>query len=78
MNFLHIFGILTGIPGNSFKVLQNSGIPEDFESAGFEILHKLPLSSLEIVEFFGTQVSVVHRVVWIFSGIAHYPLPRGA
>ena len=56
-----MFGILTGIPGNSFKVLQNSGIPQDFESAGFGILHRLLLSFLEILKFLGTQFSVVHR-----------------
>ena len=60
MNFLQIFGILTGILLNSFKVLQNSGIPQDFESAGFGILYKLLLPSLEILNFLGTQVSVVH------------------
>ena len=54
MNFLEIFGILTGIPGNSLKVLLNSGIPQDFESVGFGILHKLLLSSLEILKFLGT------------------------
>ena len=59
--FPQIFWILTGIPRNSFKVLQNSGIPQDFESAGFGILHKLLLSFLEILKFLGTQFSVVHR-----------------
>ena len=61
MNFSQIFGILTGIPGNSLKVLQNSGIPQDFESAGFGILHKLLLCFLEILKFLGTQFGVVHR-----------------
>ena len=61
MNFPQIFAILTGIPGNSFKVLQNSGIPQDFELAGFGILHKLLLSFLEILKFLGTQFNVVHR-----------------
>ena len=59
--FPQIFGILTRIPGRSFKVLQNSGIPEDFESAGFGILHKLLLPFLEILKFLGTQFSVIHR-----------------
>ena len=40
--------------------LQNSGIPQDFELAGFRILHKLLLSFLEILKFLGTQFSVVH------------------
>ena len=48
------------IPENSFKVLQNSEIPQDFESAGFGILHKLLLSFLEILKFLGTRFSVVH------------------
>ena len=39
--------ILTRIPEKSFKILQISGIPQDFESAGFGILHKL-LGNLEI------------------------------
>ena len=52
---------LTGIPGKPFKILQNSGIPQEFESAGFGILHKLLLSFLEILKFLGTQFSVVHR-----------------
>ena len=60
MNFPQIFGILAGIPGNPFKVLQNSGIPEDFESAGLGILHKLLLSFLEILKFLGAQFNVVH------------------
>ena len=33
-NFRQILYILTGIPGKPFKFLQNSGIPQDFESAG--------------------------------------------
>ena len=70
MNSPQIFGIFTGIPGNSFKVLQNSGISQDFESAGFGIVHKL-LPSLEILKFLGTQFSVVHRggvdIFWIFT-----------
>ena len=60
MNFPQIIGILTGLRGNSFKVLQNSGIPQDLESAGFGILHKLLLLFLEILKFLGTQFSVVH------------------
>ena len=59
--FFEFFLILTGIPGNSFKVLQNSGISQDFESAGFGILQKLLLSFLEILTFLGTQFSVVHK-----------------
>ena len=58
MNFPQLFGILTGI---SFKVLRNSGIPQDFESVGFGILHKLLLYFLEIMKFFGNQFGVVHR-----------------
>ena len=61
MNFSKISLILTGIPGKPFKVLQNSGIPEDFESAGFGILQKLLLSFLEILKLVGTQFIVVHR-----------------
>ena len=60
MNLPPIFVTLTRIPENSFKVLQNSGIAQDFESAGFGILHKLLLSFLEILKFLGTQFSVVH------------------
>ena len=60
MNLLQVFGILTGIQGNSFKVLQDSGIPQDFESAGFGILHKLLLSFLEILTFWEpTSVSSI-------------------
>ena len=73
MNSPQIFGTLTGILGNSFKVLQHSGILQDFESAGFGILHKLLLSFLEILKFLGTQLSVVHGgggEWWIFSGTA--------
>ena len=61
MNFLESLQILTGILGKPFKILQISGIPEDFESAGFGILHKLLLSFLDILKFLGTQFSVVHR-----------------
>ena len=32
MNFPKILQILTKIPGKQSKVLQNSGIPQDFES----------------------------------------------
>ena len=42
------------------EVLQYSEIPQDFESAWFGILHKLPLSFLEILKFLGTQFIVVH------------------
>ena len=42
------------------EVLQKSGIPQNFESAGSGILHKLLLSILEILKFLGTQFSVVH------------------
>ena len=53
--------------------MQNSGIPQDFESAGSGILLKLQLSFLEILKVLGTQVSVVHGGGgWIFSGIAQY------
>ena len=61
MNISKILLILTGIPGKPFKVLRNSGIPQDFESEGFGILHKLPLYFLEILKFVGTQFSVAHR-----------------
>ena len=60
MNSPKILWILIGIPAKPFKMLQNSGIPKDFESAGFEILHELFLSFLEILKFLGTQFSVVH------------------
>ena len=72
MNFPKILWILTGIPRKSFKVLQNSWIPQYLESARFAIFQKLLLSLLEILKFSSTQFSVVHRGVWIFSGIAHY------
>ena len=68
MNFPKILWILTRIPGKPFKVVRNSGIPQYFESTGFEILPKLLLSFLEILRFLGTQFSVVHKGVWIFSG----------
>ena len=71
MNFRQIFGILTGIPGKSFKVLQNSGILQDFESAGFGILHKLLISFLEILKFLGTNSVSSIGGVWIFSGVPH-------
>ena len=61
MNFPKILGILTGIPGKPFKILQNSEIPQDSKSAGFGILHKLLLSFLEILKFLGIQFSVVNR-----------------
>ena len=60
MNFPPIFEILTGIPGNSFKVLQNLEFLKILKSAGFGILHKLLLSFLEMLKFLGTQFSVVH------------------
>ena len=42
------------------KFLQNSGIPQDFESVGSGILQKLQLSFLEILKFLGTQFGVLH------------------
>ena len=60
-----------GILRKLFKVLQNSGIPQDLEPARFGILQKLLLSFLEILEFLSTQSSVVHRGLWIFS-INHF------
>ena len=76
MNFPQIFGILTGILGNSFKVLQNSALPQDSESAELGILHKLLLSFLEILKVLDAQFSVVHGGRGggerIFSGIAQY------
>ena len=62
---------------NSRKTIQNLAKfrnPQDSESAGFGILYKLLLPFLEILQFLGTQFSVVHRV-WIFSGKAHYTTP---
>ena len=50
-NFLKILKILTKIPGKPFKFLQNSGIPQDFESAGSGILQNLQLSFMEILKF---------------------------
>ena len=58
-NFTKILWILTRIPGKPFKILQNSGIPQASESAGFQILYKLLLPFLEILKFLGTQFSVV-------------------
>ena len=52
---------MTGVLGKLFKVLQNSGIPLDLESAAFGMLHELPLYFLDIMKFLGTQFSVVHR-----------------
>ena len=63
---------LIGIPAKPFKLLQNSGIPQDFDSAVFGILHKLPLSFLEILKFLGVQFSVAHGGGGVFSGIAHF------
>ena len=60
-NFSKILYVLTGIPGKPFNFLRNSGIPQDFESAGSGILQKLQLSFLEILQFLGTQFGVVHR-----------------
>ena len=54
-----ILSMLSGIPGKPIKVLQNSGIPQDFDSAGFGILQKL---LLEILKFLGTFFSVVYWV----------------
>ena len=59
-NFPKILWILNGIPGKPFKILQNSGIPQDSESAGSGITYKLLLPFLEILKFLGTQFSVVH------------------
>ena len=42
-------------------------LPQELESSGFGILHKLLLSFFEILKFLGTQFSVVHRR-WIFFG----------
>ena len=47
---------------NSRKTIEffrNSGIPQDFESAGSGILQKLQLSFMEILKFLGTLFSVV-------------------
>ena len=71
LNFPNILWILTGIPGKPFKILQNSGIPQEPESQGFGILHKLLLSFLEIPKFLGTQFI---GGLWIFSGIAQYQI----
>ena len=50
-----------------FKVLQNSGIPQDSQPVRFGVLQKLLLSFLAILKVFSTQFSVVHRgVVDIF------------
>ena len=55
----------------TIQILQNSGIPQDCETAGIGILEKLLLFFLEILKFLGTQFSAVHRGEgWIFSGIA--------
>ena len=43
MNFPKILWISTGIPQKPSKVLHNSGIPQDPESAKFGILQKLLL-----------------------------------
>ena len=61
---------MIGIPGKPSKFLRNSGIPQDFESAGSRILQKLQLSFLGILKFLGAQFSVVHWEGGIFSGIA--------
>ena len=75
MNIPKILLILTRIP---FKILQNSGIPQHFESAEYGILHKLPLYFLEILKRLGTPLTVVHGGGGggggIFYGIAHYTL----
>ena len=62
MNFSEMLWILTGIPRKPFTILQNSGIPQDFESAGFGFLQTVLLycPSLEILKFLDTQFSVVH------------------
>ena len=57
--------------------MQISGIPQDFESARFGILNKLPLSFLEILKFMGTQFSVVHGGVDIFWN-SQIVLPGGS
>ena len=55
----------------TFKILQNSGIPQEFESAELGILDKLLLSFLEMLKFLDVQFSVVHKGGGcIFSGIA--------
>ena len=65
------FLILTGIPGKTIQVLRNSGIPQDFESAGFGILHKLPLYFVEILKLLGTPLEKIDQrqmmVYWWFS-----------
>ena len=43
---------------------------QELESSGFGSLHKLLLSFLEILKFWGTQFSVVHRR-WIFFETAN-------
>ena len=48
---------------NSGKTIQNLAKfwnSQEFESAGFGILHKLLLSFLEILKFLGTHFSVVY------------------
>ena len=51
---------MTGISGKPIKILQNSGILQDFESIGSRILQKLQLSFLEMLKFLGIQFGVVH------------------
>ena len=57
MNIPKILLIFTGVPGKPFKVLGSSGISQDFESAGFGILHILLVGNLEIFMY---QFSVFH------------------
>ena len=77
MNIPRILLILTGIPGKPFKILRNSGISQDFESAGYEILHKLPLYFLVILKFLGTAFTVLHGgggvdIIFLLTGLLIY------
>ena len=72
-NFPQILQILSGIPGKPFKFLQNSGIPQHFESAGLWNPAKTAVVLLGNPDVLGTQFCVVHRGAgWIFSGIVQF------
>ena len=70
MNIPKIVLILTRIPGKPFKVLRNSGIPQDLESAGFESCTNRHFTSLNAELFIHPIQCRPYRRGGIFSSIA--------
>ena len=77
MNFSEILWILTGIPGKPFTVLQNSGIPQDFESVGFGFLQTIVLQYYCIVLRGNPEISrypIQCRPWWVCEYFLEWPI----